>query len=246
MTVLPEEFTERLARVMKLVRTQRTLPTQLEAAVALAKRTVPMCDAAGISLVIVGEPMTAAATDRVALEIDLVQYETGEGPCMEAMVEDHIVRVDLIGQEIRYSRFVPGALDTGINSVASFPLRSGARPVGAFNLYSYQANGFDETTERVMEHIVGYASDVLARSPLYAYSLDVVDGLLESLADQAVVAQATGLLMARNGWTTEEAFRLIRERALVHGASLRETAGSVLDEEATGGAGGATSGGRRT
>ena len=51
MSAVPEEFTERLSRVLKLVRTQRTLPTQLETVVALAKRMVPSCDAAGVTLV---------------------------------------------------------------------------------------------------------------------------------------------------------------------------------------------------
>ena len=49
MSAVPEEFTERLSRVVKLVRTQRTLPTRLEAVVAMAKRMVPGCDAAGVT-----------------------------------------------------------------------------------------------------------------------------------------------------------------------------------------------------
>ncbi len=233
MSVLPEEFTERLGRVIKLLRTQRTLPTQLEAAVELAKRTVPACDAAGISLFITGEPTTAAATDRVVLEVDLVQYEAGEGPCLEAIAESNIVRVDLIGQEMRYSRFAPGAMDTGINSVVSFPLKAGGRTVGAFNLYSYSANAFDDDTQRLMEPIVGYAADVLATSPLYAYSLDVVDGLVESMEERAVITNATGALMARHDLTHNEAFDALRDRALVQGSSLREAATSVLDADAS-------------
>ena len=77
---LPEEAVERLARVSKLLRTQRSLPAKLEAVVALAKQMVPGCDSAGIMLLVEGQATSAAVTDRVAVEIDLVQYQTGEGP----------------------------------------------------------------------------------------------------------------------------------------------------------------------
>lgn len=238
MSALPEEFNERLARVLKLVRTERTLPAQLEAAAAMAKRTVSTCDAAGITLVIVGEPVTSAATDRVVLEVDLVQYDTEQGPCLEAMAESRMVRVDLVESDIRYSRFAPGALDVGINSIVSFPLLAGDRSVGAFNLYSHQGDAFDDDTERAMAPILGYTGDMLSTSPLYAYSLDLVDGLVESLEDRAAIGQATGVLIARNHWSTEEAFDAVRDRALVQGVSLREAADAVLKTYAGPGGGG--------
>lgn len=184
-----------MARVMKLVRTQRTLPTQLAAATALATRTVPTCDAAGVSLVIVGEPTTSGATDAVVLEVDLVRYDTAQGPFLDAIEHSKVVRLDLIGGEVRYSRFAPGAMDAGINTIVSFPLTAASRTVGALNLYSNQVDAFDDDTERVMAPIVSYASDVLATSPLYAYSLDLIDGLMEAIGDRAAINQAPGVLM---------------------------------------------------
>ena len=62
-------------------------------------------------------------------------------------------------------------------SVVSFPLVAGGRTVGALNLYSYLPDAFDADTERVMAPIVNYAADVLSTSPLYAYSLNLVEGL---------------------------------------------------------------------
>ena len=50
MDELPQEAIEKLARVTKLLRTQRTLPAKLETVVALAKETVPNCDAAGVAV----------------------------------------------------------------------------------------------------------------------------------------------------------------------------------------------------
>lgn len=229
MSALADEFSEQMARVIKLVTTQRTLPTQLEAVVALAKRAIATCDAAGVTLVIVGKPTTPAATDRIVFEVDLVQYGTGQGPCLDAIAQSNVVRVDLIGKETRYSRFAPGAMDSGIISIVSFPLLAAGRTVGALNLYSSRAEAFDDATEEAMAPLVSYASDVLATSPLYANSLDLVDGLVEAVDDRAVIDQASGLLMAENQLTSGDAFSVLRDRALVQHVSLREAADSVLE-----------------
>lgn len=228
------ESVERLSRVTKLLRTQRTLPAKLETIVALATRTVPNCDAAGISLLIDGQPTSGAVSDRLAVEIDLVQYETGEGPCLSAIRDSRIVRVDVIGQDSRFSRFTPGALDRGVNSFLSIPLDASGRTVGALNLYSHTPKAFDEGAERTVQPLADYAADAVARSPLYAYSLDMVEGLMESMESQALIGQATGVLMATEQRTSEEALDRLRELALASGESMRTVADWVISEHPTG------------
>ncbi len=232
MSDLPEEFTDRLSRVMKLVRTQRTLPTRLEVVTALVKRSIANCDAAGVSLLVERQPTTCAITDRVVVEVDLVQYQTGEGPCLAAMEDSNVVRIDVIEEDVRFSRFAPGALDTGINSVLSLPLVVDGKAVGALNLYSYCPEAFDQDTERAAMPFAHYAAEAIASSPLYAYSLDMVDGLLESLENQALISRATGLLVERHGWSSAEALDALRQRALAHDEPLRAMAKVVLTEAA--------------
>ncbi len=108
MDELPRESIERLARVTRLLCTQRTLPAKLETRVAMARRTVPNCHAAGISLLVDGQPTTAAVSDRLAVQIDLVQYETGEGPCLAALSDSKVIRVDVMERDSRFARIAPG------------------------------------------------------------------------------------------------------------------------------------------
>lgn len=227
---LPQEFTNRLARVNKLVSTQRTLPAKLEAVVAMAKRTLVNCDAAGISLVIQDEPTTVAVSDRVAVEIDLVQYQTGTGPCLTAIREGNVIRIDLVEKDIRFGRFAPGAVDIGVNSVLSLPLVSHGETVGALNLYSWLPDAFDESTVSSAAPLVEYAAETVATSPLYAYSLDMVEGLVETLEDQAIIAQGIGWMMASRSCTQSEALDLLRSSALAKDQSLRAAAEEALGE----------------
>lgn len=234
MQELPRESVDRLSRVNKLLRTQRSLPAKLETVVAIATRTIRNCDSAGISLLIDGKPTTSAVSDHLAVEIDLVQYETGEGPCLSAMRDSKIVRVDVIGEDSRFSRFTPGALDREMHSFLSVPLNAADRTVGTLNLYSHQPNGFGEEAEQAAQPLADYAAEAISTSPLYAYSLDMVDGLLETMETQALIGQATGLLMATEQRASDEALDRLRELALSSGESMRTVAEWVLEERPTG------------
>ena len=234
MQELPEVSVEKLARVTKLLRTQRTLPARLESVVEIVKRTVPDCDSAGIILLIDGEPTTTAVSSRLAVEIDLVQYQTGQGPCLDAMAGAHVVRIDVLDRDSRFTRFAPGALAVDINSVLSIPLSVHGRTVGALNLYSRQENAFDDHSEELVRPAAGYAAEAIATSPLYAYSLDMVEGLLESMESRAFIDQATGVIAATEERTPEESLDRLRRLALTSGESMRTVASWVLEERPTG------------
>jgi GAF domain-containing protein len=230
---LPRETVEKLSRVTKLLKTQRTLPAQLEAVVAIVKRTVPSCDAAGIVLLVDGQPTSVAVTDRLTVEIDLVQYDTGEGPCLAAMNDGEVVRINILERDSRFTRFAPGALDRGLNSVLSTPLTANGQSVGALNMYSTTTNAFDGRTEDAIRPMAEYAGEAIGTSPLYAYSLDMVDGLVEDLESRALIDQAVGVLMATEEHKSGDALARLRDLALRSGESMRTVASWVLDERPT-------------
>jgi GAF domain-containing protein len=230
---LPPETVEKLTRVTKLLKTQRTLPAQLGAVVDIVKRTVPSCDAAGVVLLVDGEPTSIAVTDRLTVEIDLVQYKTGEGPCLTAMNDGDVVRIDILERDSQFTRFAPGALDRGLQSVLSTPLTANGRNVGALNMYSTKPNAFDERTSDAVKPMVEYAGQAIGSSPLYAYSLDMVDGLVEDLESQAIIEQATGVLMSSQENTSQDALGQLRDLAMRSGESMRTVAEWVIDERPT-------------
>ena len=230
---LPPDTVERLSRVTKLLRTQRTLPAQLEAVVGIVRRTVPTCDGAGIVLLVDGEPTSIAVSDRLTIEIDLVQYETGEGPCLSALQDGDVVRIDILEKDSRFTRFAPGALDRGLQSVLSTPLTANGRRVGALNMYSTQPNAFDAQTSEAVRPMAEYAGQAIASSPLYAYSLDMVDGLVEDLETRAIIEQATGVLMASQEKTSGDALGQLRDLAMRSGESMRTVAEWIIHERPT-------------
>lgn len=233
MDELPDVALERLDRVNRLLQSQRTLPAKLEAIVTMVKRTVPGCDSAGIILLVDGEPTTTAVSDRLTVEIDLVQYDTGEGPCLEAIRQGKVIRIDLIAEDERFRRLAPGAIAHDVHSVLSLPLSAHGDDVGALNIYSHQANAFDDTSQALAQPLADYAAEVIASSPLYACSLDMIEGLIESMESQALVSRATGVLMATEGLNDVQALDRLCHLALSSGRSMPMVAGWLLQERPT-------------
>jgi GAF domain-containing protein len=231
---LPRETVEKLSRVTRLLKTQRTLPAKLEGVVAIVKRTLPNCDGAGVCLLIDGEPTSIAVSDRLTLEVDLIQYETGEGPCLAAIADSHVIRIDILERDSRFCRFAPGALDQEIRSVLSIPLAANGRTVGALNLYSREPEAFGAHSEELVKPMAEFAAEAISTSPLYAYSLDAVDGLVETLESQALVGQAVGVISATEALSGTEALDRLRDLAMHSGASMETVARRVLDERPTG------------
>lgn len=192
MEELPEESVERFARVAKLLKTQRTLPAKLESVAAIAKRTVHNCDAVGISLLVDGEHTTSAVSDRLAVEVDLVQYHPAKGRVLRPSTTGRSFGSTSSSATAAFPVIAPGAMALDIHSVLSVPLRARDRALGALNLYSRLLDAFDARAEQAAQPLADYAGEVVGTSALYAYALEMVDGLVESLESQAIIGQRPG------------------------------------------------------
>jgi GAF domain-containing protein len=187
-------------------------------AVADQARTIPYCDAVGITVVVEGRSRTMAATDRLTLEVDLIQYETGEGPCLEAIERGDVVRFDLAAaDQARFPHFAPGAIDVQIRSVLSLPLVAGGLTVGALNLYSHTDDAFTiEAEVELGKLIADQAATIVYRSRFRATAQELADNVASITAQRALLARAQGVLAGRLDVSLEEAFdRLRRSSSLL-------------------------------
>jgi GAF domain-containing protein len=142
------DLAETLAGVTRALDTDSVHET-LQRTVDLAVETIPGCEHAGISTVHFGKISTPAASDAVALRVDAIQYEAGEGPCLDALANEGIFQTDDLALESRWPKFSARAHDeTGVTSILSFRLTAREGRVGALNLFSKQTAAFgDEARE---------------------------------------------------------------------------------------------------
>jgi hypothetical protein len=225
----PEELRSRIEAVNRVLGSQRTLPTKLEALAEVLPRVVAGCDAVSMALVVEGRVRTGAVSSPLAVEADLVQYREEEGPCLTGIATGSTVRIDVLGHDERFEHFAPGAIEYGVESVLSVPLWWAGEVVGSINMYSRSPQAFDEGTESVVEPIARYAGELIGRSPVYAYSLELMDELAAEVYRKDVVATAVGILMEVSHCDEAEAWQMLHDAPWGEGDSLVEAAELIID-----------------
>jgi GAF domain-containing protein len=179
---------------------------------------VPGAEYAGVSLV---RPpsgiITPAATDDLVRAVDAVAQTLAEGPCVEALWEKRIVRVDDLGTDQRWPAFGSKAVGVGVVSMLAFRLVIGGDAWGALSLYSRQANAFDAASELVGQLLASHTSIALA-------GLQEVMSLTRQMTGREAVGRATGVMMERHRITAEAAHDMLLATAKASRMSLVDVA----------------------
>jgi GAF domain-containing protein len=174
---------------------------------------------------------SVCTTNVVSALIEDLQFDLGEGPCVDAFHrEGPVLEPDLASPVAqRWIAFTGPALAAGVRAVFGFPLQIGAVRLGALNLYSDRPGRLSDE-----QHADALAmADVAARAVLALQAGAPPGKLAEALsvgADfHAVVHQASGMVAAQLDVSVGQA--LIRMRAYSFGNDrpLSEVAKAVVD-----------------
>ncbi|HVF13700.1 MAG TPA: GAF and ANTAR domain-containing protein [Acidimicrobiales bacterium] len=160
---------------------------------------------------------SACTTDAVSALIENLQFELGEGPCIDAYHQDRpVLEPDLaVPVTPRWQAFSGPALEAGVRAIFGFPLEVGAVRLGALNLYCDRPGRL--TDDQHADALV--MADVAARALLMMQAEAPLGRLAEELEEgadfQYVVHQASGMIAVQLGVSVGQA--LIRLRAYAFG-----------------------------
>lgn len=197
-----------------------------------ATRAIPGADMAGLTMLLEGRPRTAVFTDVGAPEIDQAQYDSGEGPCLDAFRDRTVNYVRDTRDDGPWLLFRKAALDHGILSTLSLPMETEERALGAMNLYSSVADGFDPSGVDIARAFAAQASIVLANTQSYWDAHDLSERLGEATRHRAVIEQAKGMLMVTQGCSADDAFDLLVRASQRENVKLREIARRMVADVA--------------
>ena len=186
---------------------------------------------AGIMLMSNDAPMgSVCTTNEVSDLIEELQYELGEGPCVDAHQEGRPVLEPDLADPVtpRWMAFSPPALAAGTRAVFGFPLRVGAVRLGAMNLYRDQPGKLSD--DQHADALV--MADVAAQAVLAMQAdapLDTVATELEAGANFHLVEhQASGMVASQLGISVGEALVRLRAYAYSHDLGLDGVAEAVV------------------
>lgn len=224
----PDELWHSVADLSGLLLSEENLETTLRRVADLAVRTIPACDAVGVTLIEDDATSTRAATGGLVYEVDHYQYDIGEGPCLAAAQERVPIEVEEMDGSECWPRFCQHAAERGIHSSLSLPLIVRGEPLGALNLYSRRPRAFSTSDRETGLMFAAQAAVAVANTQTYAASVKLGAQLQEALVSRAVIDQAKGVLMAQNHCDEDAAFEMLQSVSQNGNTKLREIAHRVV------------------
>src|SRR6266542_499050 len=159
-----------------------SVPETLQSILALVLRLVPGCHAASVTVLDEkGVPGTIAATGEETYQMDRRQYELHDGPCLDAARHQQVNRWNLAEAEQRWPDFTRLAKEMGLRSYLSTGLGWAGRPLGALNLSSRDADGFDQLDERLMSLFTAPAAAAIVVARRYSEARGLAAQLEQAL-----------------------------------------------------------------
>ncbi len=221
--------------VEALAQAARTLATDYDITEMLNKLCDDVCavlgvDGAGVMLEDErGHLRFAAASDQTLERIETLQIELDEGPCLSAYEAGEMVIVTDLEEPDWFPKFGPPALEAGMRSVFSFPMRVGDEKVGALNLYRRQAGVFEEEDAEAGQILADVATVSILNARQFEQSTRLNEQLQHALNSRIIIEQAKGKLSEQFDIDVDDAFERLRSYARRRGVKLHETAQQVVD-----------------
>lgn len=213
----------RMAELARSVAAPRKLDDILSGVTAAAKELIPGVDAAGILLIGKGGTFESLAQiTELPHQLDELQMRFNEGPCMEAALEELIVRTDDFREESRWPKYSPACVEIGVLSGLSFKLYTAERTAGALNLFGFSPNPWSGEAETI--------GTVLAAHAAAAVLANRQGQQLESaLSTRDRIGQAKGIIMERYKVDDVQAFEMMRRLSQDSNTRLIDIAQQVID-----------------
>ena len=198
----------------------RPAPVALQQVIEMAVQSGP-CDAVSITMLHPDRSVdTVAYSDDRTLTSDELQYQLGEGPCVDAVWTNGVFIVPDLIADGRWPRWAREAAGLGIGASLSVHLFTDTT-LGSINLYSKTPREYDAVDVENARVIAAHASVVLA----YTRNDET---LRQAVDSRNLIGQAQGILMERYGLTPAKAFAVLRGYSQEQNIKMR-----VLAEELT-------------
>jgi GAF domain-containing protein len=155
-----------------------------------------------------GRFQTVASTSEIPMQVDEIQYQTMQGPCVGVIDGPHVYRSDDLATDERWPVFGRlAATSTPIVSMLSYRLYlDDDDSLGGLNLYSSQPAAFASVDVTLVDALAAQCAAAMAT----AVEREQNEHLQRALQSNRQIGIAIGILMHSRKITSEESFGLLR------------------------------------
>jgi hypothetical protein len=226
-TSFPPELIATFQAMAEVLYTGESYDSVHQSLCTAAVELVDGCDHASLMLRRNGRTFTAAASDQTARDIDTLETELGEGPCIDAIDDDE--PDEHICPDLTADCKWPGLAErimagTDVRGMAGFRIRQEGQKVGALNVFSNEAGALTGNSLDQALMLAAFASVTLA-------ALDrgeEATTLRRGLESNREIGKAVGLLMAMHKIDDERAFEMLAKVSQEMNIKVAEVANQVI------------------
>jgi GAF domain-containing protein len=217
------DLAQRMAELARASAAPRSVEDVLSDVTATAKELIPGVDTAGVLLVgRNGKYESLAGTTELPHKLDDLQMTFNEGPCVQAALDDLIVRTEDFRTEERWPKYSPAVVDLGVLSGLSVKLYTADRTAGALNLFAFKPHAFDVDDETIATVLAAHAAAAILASRQG-------EQLQSALSTRDRIGQAKGIIMERFGIDDIAAFDMLKRLSQDSNTRLTDVAQRVID-----------------
>jgi GAF domain-containing protein len=211
-----------VSEAARRLQAEHDLDSTLQSIVTAAAASLPGINHAGITLAHRdGRFETLAASDPLVRDLDALQHQFGEGPCVYAIEAEQVVTVNHLRHDQRWPQFVPCAVGLGLKSQMGLVLHADERKLGGLNLYSTESEVIESDVQHLAELFAAHAALALGFARRN-------EELNSALATRTTIGQAMGILMERYGIDQDQAFGYLRRESSNTNTKLRDIAAEIV------------------
>jgi GAF domain-containing protein len=212
-----------MAELARSVAAPRDIDDVLSGVTAATVELLTGADTAGVLLVSKGGTFESlSGTSELIYEVDRLQEKHNAGPCVEAAINELVVRTEDFETETRWPQYSREVCKLGVRSSISFKLYTGDRTAGALNVFSRRPNSFDADSEVIGSILAAHAAAAILASR-------ESQQLQAALLSRDLIGQAKGMLMERFQVDAVGAFEMLRKLSQQMNVRLAEIARRIVD-----------------
>ncbi len=204
----------------------------IDVVTVLTDRSVELLDATASGLVLAepgGALQVVAASCEVAHVLELLQLQTQEGPCVDAVRLGRAVTAEDLRDETRWPRFAAEATAAGFRAAHEVPMRLRDTVIGGLNLFRSQPGALDPDDASLAQALADVATITILQERMVRDARLLSEQLQRALNSRVVIEQAKGVVAEREGVGVQQALVWLRAHARNHNRRLADVAQDVVD-----------------
>lgn len=191
-------------QLIQTLRSAEDETARLQIAVDSAVELVDRCSHAGYTINEKNGITTRLGSDELVKRANELQFELGEGPCLEVSREQVTLVCRDLSHERRYPRWASRVqAELGVGSMMSVLVYHDERSYGCLSFYADQGQVFEADDVAVAEAISAHLAVVMTTGR-------EIDHLSMALRNRLAIGRAEGIIMERLDITAEQAFDYLR------------------------------------